>query len=153
MKMAERQGSLVLPFPHISNLMCSRGIEKLFRAIKWSRLEFKKNIYVSGISRRSDFEVLLFNVIDWLGGKLPWDKNPQPKPSQIQEMKESAFCDIKAFLKRCFKSQNYPGKIHWILHLNNIKLLNWELKILHWGTRLVKNRAKKYCVMLKGLGE
>jgi hypothetical protein len=29
---------------------------------------------VTGISRRGDFEVLLFNLIDWLGGKLPWDQ-------------------------------------------------------------------------------
>jgi hypothetical protein len=29
---------------------------------------------VTGVSRRGDFEVLLFNLIDWLGGKLPWDQ-------------------------------------------------------------------------------
>jgi hypothetical protein len=68
-----------------------------------------------GVSRRSDFEVLLFNVIDWLGGRLPWDVTPQPKVEVIQEMKENAFTDVPAFLKQCFKSNKYPGKENYSL--------------------------------------
>ena len=68
------------------------------------------SLLLPGVSRRSDFEVLLFNVIDWLGGRLPWDVTPQPKVEDIQEMKENAFTDIPAFLKQCFKSNKYPGK-------------------------------------------
>jgi len=64
----------------------------------------------SGISRRGDFEVLLFNVIDWLGGKLPWDRDPPFKPSEIEEMKHEAFTDIKNFLTLCFNNQKYPSK-------------------------------------------
>jgi hypothetical protein len=67
------------------------------------------NIEFSGVSRRGDFEVLLFNLIDWLGGKLPWDREPQPKPRVIHELKANAFNDVAAFLAQCFKAQPFPG--------------------------------------------
>jgi hypothetical protein len=67
------------------------------------------NKLTPGISRRGDLEVLLFNVIDWLGGKLAWDKEPQMKPRQIHQMKINAFANVKKFLAKTFSTQSYPG--------------------------------------------
>jgi hypothetical protein len=36
-------------------------------------------------------------------------QDPQPKPTVIQKLKEEAFADIDAFLRRCFKSRKFPG--------------------------------------------
>jgi vaccinia related kinase len=69
----------------------------------------KKYPHLSGISRRGDFEVLLFNLIDWLGGRLPWDEEPQLKPKIIERMKIKAFSDIPKFLHTTFKTAAYPG--------------------------------------------
>jgi hypothetical protein len=69
-----------------------------------------------GISRRGDFEVLLFNIIDWLGGHLPWDEEPQLKPKVIERMKIKAFDDIPEFLLTTFNTSAYPGTtdVMWI---------------------------------------
>lgn len=63
-----------------------------------------------GFSPRGDFEVLLYNLIDWLGGKLPWEQVPQLSSKEIEKLKQRAFLDKSTFLKNAFSSTNYPGK-------------------------------------------
>lgn len=53
---------------------------------------------------RGDFEVLLFNIIQWICGSLPWEKNLKD-PSAVQQQKEKAFKDVQKFLKECFTSE------------------------------------------------
>lgn len=63
------------------------------------------------VSRRGDMECLLYVIIEWLGGHLPWDTDDDErlKPTEIQEMKIKAFHDIKKFLKDdAFKNKVYP---------------------------------------------
>ena len=67
-------------------------------------------MFFLGVSRRGDIEVLLYNLVDWLGGKLPWDLEEPLKPKIIQDMKIKAFHDIQAFLTEAFSSKDYPGK-------------------------------------------
>jgi hypothetical protein len=54
---------------------------------------------------------LIYTLIDWLGGKLPWDRDEALKPTAIQEMKIEAFHDINGFLAAAFKgcTGEYPG--------------------------------------------
>jgi len=63
------------------------------------------------VSRRGDMECLLYVIIEWLGGHLPWDTDEEErlKPTVIQQMKINAFHDIKDFLKnKAFKDKTYP---------------------------------------------
>ena len=55
--------------------------------------------------RRGDIEVLFYNLIEWLGGKLPWeDIIEKVKPPEIHKAKIRAFKDPEAFLTSCFQS-------------------------------------------------
>merc|ERR1712129_28426 len=64
------------------------------------------------VSRRGDMECLLYVIIEWLGGHLPWDTDDDErlKPTKIQEMKIDAFHNIEDFLtNKCqFKDKAYP---------------------------------------------
>lgn len=53
---------------------------------------------------RGDLEILLYNMIQWLCGSLPWEKNLSDLPG-IQKQKESAFKNVTKFLKECFEKQ------------------------------------------------
>ncbi|XP_015585800.1 serine/threonine-protein kinase VRK1 [Cephus cinctus] len=50
---------------------------------------------------RGDFEILAYNIIQWLCGSLPWEKNLKDV-SAVQKQKEQAFDNIPKFLKACF---------------------------------------------------
>jgi len=67
-----------------------------------------RDAHLGCVSRRGDFEVLLYTLIDWLGGKLPWDTDEGLKPPAIQKLKIEAFHDIKEFLAKAFKDNSYP---------------------------------------------
>ena len=67
-----------------------------------------RDAHLGCVSRRGDFEVLLYTLIDWLGGKLPWDTDEGLKPPAIQKLKIEAFHDIKEFLAKTFKDNSYP---------------------------------------------
>lgn len=59
---------------------------------------------------RGDFEILLYNMIQWVCGTLPWEKNlKDPGPVQLQ--KEKAFNNVQTFLKECFKTSEVPTPI------------------------------------------
>lgn len=53
---------------------------------------------------RGDLEVLLYNIIQWICGTLPWEKNLK-EPSGVQQQKEKAFNNVQKFLKECFTSE------------------------------------------------
>ena len=80
---------------------------------------------ISGVSRRGDLEVLLYVLIDWLGGKLAWDvEETTLKPTQIQEMKTEAFYDVKGFLAKAFKKKAYPTFLEDLM--NTVKRMKFE---------------------------
>ncbi|XP_043277957.1 serine/threonine-protein kinase VRK1-like [Venturia canescens] len=53
---------------------------------------------------RSDFEILGYNMVQWLCDSLPWDSNLKD-PSAVQKQKEKAFENVENFLKQCFGSR------------------------------------------------
>ena len=77
--------------------------------------EFKFNFF-PGVSRRGDIEVLLYVLIDWLGGKLPWDVDESLKPTVIQQMKIEAFRDVPTFMKKTFPNGNCPSYIESLMY-------------------------------------
>lgn len=58
-------------------------------------------------SRRSDLEVLAFNMIHWLCGSLPW-MDDLTVPERVAQEKECYMNNIPSFLKKCF-GDNPPG--------------------------------------------
>ncbi|XP_015126665.1 serine/threonine-protein kinase VRK1 [Diachasma alloeum] len=59
---------------------------------------------------RGDFEILGYNIIQWICGSLPWEKNLK-EVTGVQRMKEKAFGDVGAFLKECFGAGKCPGPV------------------------------------------
>jgi len=79
------------------------------------------------VSRRGDMECLLYVVIEWLGGHLPWDtdNDDRLKPNIIQQMKIEAFHDIKGFLTfKAFKGKPYPQLVEDLM--NMVKQMRFE---------------------------
>jgi len=56
-------------------------------------------------TRRGDLEVLLYNVIEWLGGRLPWENWQDVKPSAVHAEKIKAYRNIEQFLASCFSGR------------------------------------------------
>jgi len=83
-----------------------------------------RDAHLGCVSRRGDFEVLLYTLIDWLGGKLPWDTEESMKPPAIQQLKIEAFHDIKEFLAKAFKDKPYPTFLEDIMY--TVKSLTFE---------------------------
>ncbi|XP_014220249.1 serine/threonine-protein kinase VRK1 [Trichogramma pretiosum] len=65
---------------------------------------------------RSDFEILFYNMVQWLCGTLPWEKNLS-NPSLVQQQKNEAFDDNQTFLKKCFGSTKVPAPISQFMTL------------------------------------
>merc|ERR1719273_2458221 len=79
------------------------------------------------VSRRGDMECLLYVIIEWLGGHLPWDTDTDDrlKPDTIQKMKIDAFHDVKGFLThKAFKGQTYPQLLEDLMNL--VKRMRFE---------------------------
>lgn len=60
-------------------------------------------------TRRGDIEILLYNLIHWLGGVLPWEKC-LTNPVSVQESKEKHMKTPDQFLKTCFGSKPVPSE-------------------------------------------
>jgi len=106
-----------------------QGLHKPFepdqRSAHEGTLEYtSRDAHLGCVSRRGDIEVLLYVLIDWLGGKLSWDVEETLKPTQIQEMKIEAFYDVKGFLTKAFENKNYPAFLEDLM--NVVKQMRFE---------------------------
>ncbi|KAJ8670481.1 hypothetical protein QAD02_001740 [Eretmocerus hayati] len=59
---------------------------------------------------RGDLEILLYNMIQWLCGSLPWEKNLKD-PQLVHQQKEKALNNVQTFLKDCFSPVEVPAPI------------------------------------------
>lgn len=60
---------------------------------------------------RGDMEILAYNLIQWTGGELPWEKNKLlAVPAKVQQAKEELMSNVSARLKDCYADQQSPGK-------------------------------------------
>ena len=66
-----------------------------------------RDAHIGSASRRGDIEVLLYNLIEWFGGSLPWDRE-KASPGQTKTAKFLAFKQMNKFLKICFRGEKYP---------------------------------------------
>lgn len=59
---------------------------------------------------RGDMEILAYNLIQWTGGDLPWEKNELLNvPVKVQQSKDELMANVSARLKDCYGSQKCPG--------------------------------------------
>ncbi|XP_066244905.1 serine/threonine-protein kinase VRK1 isoform X3 [Euwallacea similis] len=58
-------------------------------------------------TRRGDVEVLSYNILQWLGCVLPWEKN-LADPKVVQAVKEEHMSTPEKMLTACFKNKSYP---------------------------------------------
>lgn len=90
-----------------------------------------RDVHLGCVSRRGDVEVLLYCLIEWLGGKLPWDQPQQPHPKEIHKSKILAFQNIDDFLNKAFSEGADSSKLPpiFLKHLMGyIKQLAFEEK-------------------------
>lgn len=71
---------------------------------------------------RGDFEILGYNIIQWLVGSLPWEKD-LINTSSVQQQKEKAFEDIQVFLDQCFNG-SVPEPIYKYMTMLSIMKFN-----------------------------
>eukprot|EP00094_Tigriopus_californicus_P000008 TCALIF_00008-PA protein Name:"Similar to ball Nucleosomal histone kinase 1 (Drosophila melanogaster)" AED:0.06 eAED:0.06 QI:0/0.66/0.5/1/0.66/0.5/4/497/693 len=64
-----------------------------------------RDCHLGCFSRRGDIEVLFYNLIEWLGGRLPWDNLGDVHPAVIQGKKIDAFKDHAQLLASCFPNR------------------------------------------------
>ena len=126
----------LVDFGLVSKYVQEGGVHKPYRIDERSAhegtLEYtSRDAHLGCMSRRGDIEVILYCLIDWLGGKLPWDKEPQPHPNDIHKSKISAFQDIENFLEKAFlnspedtkTAQSFLARL-----MNYINILTFEEK-------------------------
>ena len=91
----------------VSKYIQEGGVHKPYgideRSAHEGTLEYtSRDAHLGCVSRRGDIEVLLYCLVEWLGGKLPWDQPQRPHPKEIHKNKISAFQDIDSFLNKAF---------------------------------------------------
>jgi len=77
-----------------------------------------RDAHVGCASRRGDFEVLVYNLVEWAGGRLPWDRESSSCDT-TKAAKFWAFSHIDAFLKTAFKEKNIPRCITELMRYIN----------------------------------
>lgn len=60
---------------------------------------------------RGDMEILAYNLVQWTGGELPWEKNKLlGVPAKVQQAKEELMSNVGGRLKDCYVDHKSPGK-------------------------------------------
>ena len=65
--------------------------------------------------RRSDLEILGYNLVHWMSGHLPWMENLS-NAKAVQAKKEEFMSNISGNLRKCFGNDNYPGALKEFLN-------------------------------------
>ncbi|XP_043259391.1 serine/threonine-protein kinase VRK1-like [Colletes gigas] len=92
------------------------GIHKPFvhdeRRAHEGTLEFtSRDAHHGTHSRRGDLETLGYNVLQWLSGKLPWEKEDGSltmDPEEVHAQKEILLSNIPLFMHKCFPYKKKP---------------------------------------------
>ncbi|KAI4471184.1 casein kinase-related [Holotrichia oblita] len=109
-------------------------------------------------TRRGDLEILIYNLIQWLGCILPWEKDIKD-PLAVKASKEKYMADIPLFMKTCFGSEVPPGLfmltidygifvLHFFISDAIINLLKYH-KTLEFNSEINYNKVKN--ILEKGL--
>lgn len=80
-----------------------------------------RDAHIGCASRRGDLEVLFYNLIEWFGGSLPWDRECA-SPQVTKTAKFLAFRQMGKFLRICFRGEKYPAfLIKFMKYINGLQ--------------------------------
>ena len=66
-----------------------------------------RDAHIGAHSRRSDLEILGYNLVHWMSGQLPWMDN-LTNFQYVHNQKNGFMGDIQSFLLRCFGEDGHP---------------------------------------------
>ena len=74
-------------------------------------IEFtSRDAHIGANGRRGDFEILGYNVLQWLTGRLPWEDN-LTSPEYVAGEKNKYMADVKKLVKVCYAATTPPAVI------------------------------------------
>ncbi|XP_076164525.1 serine/threonine-protein kinase VRK1 [Ptiloglossa arizonensis] len=79
-----------------------------------------RDAHIGVPTMRGDFEILGYNMIQWLCGSLLWEKDLSD-PVVVQKQKEKAFADIPDFLNKSFNGSVPNCILQYMTHLASMK--------------------------------
>jgi len=80
-----------------------------------------RDAHIGCASRRGDLEVLFYNLIEWFGGSLPWDRECA-SPQVTKTAKFLAFRQMGKFLRICFRGEKYPAfLVKFMKYINGLQ--------------------------------
>lgn len=71
-------------------------------------LAFIFTIFSVANGRRGDFEILGYNMLQWMCGRLPWESN-LTDPEYVASQKNKYMSSIPLLISECFPAKNAPG--------------------------------------------
>ena len=74
-----------------------------------------RDAHIGAHSRRSDLEILGYNLVHWISGQLPWLDNLTDL-QYVHNQKNGFMGDIPKFLMRCFGDDDYPSVLEEYLN-------------------------------------
>ncbi|KAL2738824.1 serine/threonine-protein kinase VRK1-like [Vespula squamosa] len=83
-------------------------------------------------SRRGDLETLGYNLLQWMCGKLPWEKDSTDlseaiDPEEVHAEKEALLSNLPLLMEKCFPNRkNYPSAL--VEYMKYITELDFESK-------------------------
>ncbi|XP_063224512.1 serine/threonine-protein kinase VRK1 [Bacillus rossius redtenbacheri] len=87
------------------------------------------------VGKRGDFEILAYNLLHWMSGKLPWE-NSIADCVKLAALKEEYMSDVPKLMKACFGSSKPPDAL--------VKFFNYVVKLDHDGVDY--NKCRSICV-------
>lgn len=79
-----------------------------------------RDAHIGSASRRGDLEVLFYNLVEWFGGSLPWDRECA-SPELTKTAKFMAFRQMGKFLRICFRGKKVPNfLVKFMKYVNNL---------------------------------
>ncbi|CAF2740363.1 VRK [Lepeophtheirus salmonis] len=96
-----------------------------------------RDAHIGAHSRRSDLEILGYNLVHWMSGNLPWMSN-LTNPVYVHTQKKGFMSDIPSFLRNCFgDNTDYPDVLEQFLNYTD------ELRSLFAEHEKVNSNKKK----------
>jgi vaccinia related kinase len=80
--------------------------------------------HIGAFSRRGDLETLSYNIIEWLGGKLPWKEEDDADHVQFQKL--CYMSNIPQFMHQCFHNLQPPPVLNQFLKY--VASLNFKIR-------------------------
>ncbi|XP_021932623.1 serine/threonine-protein kinase VRK1-like isoform X3 [Zootermopsis nevadensis] len=84
-----------------------------------------RDAHIGAHSRRGDLEILGYNMLQWLCGKLPWEDNIRD-PEYVHVQKKSFMSNIPLLLRRCFPNSDPPAVLSQ--YLKYVSSLGFQTK-------------------------